>query len=606
MTGAEAILHDLIDMALAEDLAGVASLAVVEGQHFDLPLAPCEWRLRVPLPDGDAIVFRARPSRSRSPSRLSRPPVLHVSRGVPPRSLPAHELLTVLAELLPDPARWPALPVVLADLVLAPGRVEAAARAAAQCLATIAVRPHSMLGWERLAALRDRPFHPTARVRSGWTEAEHDRYGPEAAPLLSLDWVAVRRDCTRAGARGPGPGDEAVGVLSSVEAVVLSEAMAEAGLDGGDYLPLPVHPWQRANVLPQRFAAELADGLCTPLSRSVGSFVPTASVRTLAPPDREGVHLKLPLGVSSLGALRLLPARYLYNGGQGQRLLTAVAARDPLLGARLRLCDERSWWVFHRDGLPEDVAGQLGCLVRHYPPDLVDDPQCTLVPLAALGVTTPDGAAPGLTHLGSVLRLGVTDVLTVVARALTEVALSCFAAGAMPELHGQNVVLAVRGTGVAFLVLRDHDTVRIHRPWLGQAGVDEPDYVVRPGTPNTLVNETPEALLSWFQTLGLQVALAAAVEAEATASGHDEDEGWEAVVAGVREALGALDLPADAARIARYQLLGSPRWPAKRVLTPLLEQTGQPSASMPSARGEAANPLLGGDRPMVGKGVATR
>ena len=47
------------------------------------------------------------------------------------------------------------------------------------------------------------------------------------------------------------------------------------------------------------------------------------------------------------------------------------------------------------------------------------------------------------------------------------------------------------------LVLRDHDAVRVHRPWLAAAGLPDPGYVVDGRTPNTLAPDSPEALLAW-------------------------------------------------------------------------------------------------------------
>ncbi|PLS74726.1 MAG: hypothetical protein CYG61_11105 [Actinobacteria bacterium] len=593
MSGTEEILRDLLDMILAEDLAGATSQAELRTPDGHLPCTPPERTLRVALPGGDSLALRVRSGHPRAPWRMSRPPILRLSPGRPARVLEPHDVLVALAERLPGGHRWPALQAVLRDLLLAPRRAEAAARVAGDCLAEVGARPCSLGPWERLTSLRDRPFHPTARVRSGWSDADHDRYGPEAAAPFPLAWVAVRREVLRRGPGASDPAHEAAGLLAPQETLVVRAAMQELGLDGGDHVALPVHPWQAGHVLAARLAEDLASGVCTPLAAEVGSFVATASVRTLASTTDAAVHVKLPLGVASLGALRLLPPRYLHNGGQGQALLAAVATANPGLGDRLRWCDESDWWVFDRAGVPEDVAGHLGCLLRRYPPDLAGDPGCGLVPLAALGVATPDGRAPALTHLSRLLARSSLDALEVVARALAEVALSCFAAGVMPEVHGQNVVLALRDGALAAIVLRDHDTVRVHLPWLRRRGLSPPNYVVASGTPNTLLSDTPEALLGWFQTLGVQVALAAAVEAEAAESGHDTARGWEAVAAGVADALGNLDLPPDARRVALRQLFSAPAWPAKLVLTPLLQRTGTGGGSMPSAVGESPNPLFG-------------
>ena len=135
-----------------------------------------------------------------------------------------------------------------------------------------------------------------------------------------------------------------------------------------------------------------------------------------------------------------------------------------------------------------------------------------LVPLGALGVVV-GGGAPGLARLiadrgddpaSPAAALAAFDD---VARVVSEVALACFGLGFMPELHGQNAVLACEAGRVSGVVLRDLDTVRLHRPWLAEAGLTDPGYDVKPGAPNSLWAQSPEELLGWFQTLALQVSL---------------------------------------------------------------------------------------------------
>src|SRR5207253_3927334 len=142
----------------------------------------------------------------------------------------------------------------------------------------------------------------------------------------------------------------------------------------------------------------------------------------------------------------------------------------------------------------------LGCLLRVWPDGI--GAGRSLVPLGALGVTVtagdtpappgPDGTAPGLARLiadrgddpaSPAAALATFDD---VARVVSEVALACFGLGFMPELHGQNAVLVVDGGRVTGIVLRDHDTLRLHQPWLADAGLADPGYDVKPGTTNSL------------------------------------------------------------------------------------------------------------------------
>jgi siderophore synthetase component len=178
-----------------------------------------------------------------------------------------------------------------------------------------------------------------------------------------------------------------------------------------------------------------------------------------------------------------------------------------------------------------------------------------------------------------------------IVRALLELGLRCFAYGVMPELHGQNVVLAFQGQRIAALVLRDHDSLRICPPLMQAQGVAAPNYVIDRSTPNTLELNTPRELLAYLQTLAIEVNLYAILAALAERYGREEAHGWHIVRTVLEDCLERVPLPTDIASQARTLLLDEPGWPFKQVLAPLL---GRPSfgTGMPSAMGRLSNPLL--------------
>jgi staphyloferrin B synthase len=623
------VLRSLVDGLIAEDLFGFRSrgrIGSVAGALY-LPLAGDERHVQVGLGAG-AMVFRARPAAALQPYRLSRPPVLLLGPdGVGPMPLAPRDLLEVVVAELAD--GWPAnLDEVLDGLELAVTH-GAVLRGAEWAWGRVrsAARP-TLLDWEGLTALGDRPFHPTGRARQGWDQARYRRYSSASNRPFALDWVAVRRDHLDSGTadrlaealvltrvsrsgeaagraapaipdRDPSPADA---LLSVDERAALDSAMAAAGVAGPDHVVLPVHPWQHAHVLPDLFAAEWRNGVCVPVAKGIGAFRPTASTRTLVPEaEASPVHVKLPLGISTLGALRLLPPRYLANAARAQRLLEAAADQHPALQGRLHVCDEQAWWTFAPPGEGavryDDKPGHLGCLVRVWP-----DTSQSLVPLGALGVVLPDqGSAPGLARLiadrgddptSAAAALAVFDD---VARVVSEIGLACYGLGLMPELHGQNAVLACEAGRVCGVVLRDHDTVRLHRPWLAAAGLPDPGYDVKPGAPNSLWADSPEELLGWFQTLAIEVALQAIGRAVVAAYGVDEETIWRRLADVVRAARSGVDLAPAAAEVTERQLFHATSWPTKLVLGPLLARLGTGGGSMPSGTGRAGNPFLAGD-----------
>ncbi len=535
MPPAELVMADLVDALIRERLCGFGEGMPEDGWYRVGPL-------RLPVHGGDGL----------QPFRYAGGPVRLGGRELAP-----DELLRYVA------ADQPHVEEVAAGLRTA---VE---HAAAVLGARHDGAPGDLLAGERLAATRNRPFHPTARAVVGWTAAELTEYGPMRREPLALRWVAVPAERLRFGG-GAASRRIARLLLDDAEHDRLAD-----GLGAGQYL-LPVHPWQFEHVLPREFAAELDAGLIRPLAPSAGTFRPTASLRTLATADATR-HVKLPLGLSTLGCARLLPPRYLDNGERGERTLRAVLAADPALAGQVAVCDETTWCGWAGDEFT-DRPGHLAAQVRSYPADLLGTPA---LPMAAL-------AAHEWHTLGALLRTGPVEFFRELAGAFTGMALGFLRHGVLPELHGQNVVVALRDGVPWRFVLRDHDTVRIHPQWMAEAGVPDPVYRVRPGTAQSLRLDTAEELTGYLQTLGFQVNLHGIADALARHYGIPAKVLWRELRDAVAGWLDRLDLPEQVER----QLLHAPTWPSREVLGPLLRRGGPASPSMPARTGRVPNPLL--------------
>lgn len=62
-----------------------------------------------------------------------------------------------------------------------------------------------------------------------------------------------------------------------------------------------------------------------------------------------------------------------------------------------------------------------------------------------------------------------------------EICFRLFRLGMMPEVHGQNCVLVWKQGKIEGLLLRDHDALRVHVPWLNANGLEDPAYTLRAG-----------------------------------------------------------------------------------------------------------------------------
>lgn len=448
-----------------------------------------------------------------------------------------------------------------------------------------------LLSWEALSCLKDRPFHPLARAKD-WKESDGYAYATETMASLPLHWVAVPRDrIMRAGAETTVTGQPlAENLLDRVQQVILAKTARACCADSEHWLWLPVHPWQWAWL--NRSAPSKITG-CIDLCAGPGAVIPTASLRSLAVTGSPGTHLKLALSVHTLGAIRALPPRYLHNGILASACLESLRQRDGWLATHLLLCDENQWWALSQRGgsdALESEPGELACMIRRYPAL----PGTTLIPMAALPVVTADGRLPAFDHLiGSARREEAAwRLFGDIARALLELGLRCFAQGVMPELHGQNVLLAFKDQQIVALVLRDHDTLRICRPLMEAQGVAVPNYIIDRSTPNTLELRTSAELLAYLQTLAIEVNLYAVLAALAEYYGREEAYGWHIVRKTLESCLACIPLPAEIASQTKNLLLEEAEWPFKQLLAPLLGVTSF-GTGMPSAMGRVTNPLLG-------------
>jgi siderophore synthetase component len=550
-------MGDLVDALIGEDLFGFGDpRQAPDGE-------PCSFC--VPTGDG-AVRLRLREGGALQRHRFLGGPVLHGSRELHP-----HELLRLLAG-----AEAFGAGAVARDLRTAVehARVTLAARH------DLTPRPGDLLAGERLAATRGRPFHPTARAAAGWTPDELAAYGPMRPDALTLAWVGVHRERLRFGA-GAGGDRLADLLLEPAERERLASAAAALG---SECCLLPVHPWQLDHVLPREFASELEAGVVAPVARAVGRFRPTASLRTLCSP-LPGCHVKLPLGIATLGATRLLPPRYLDNGQRAERLMRALLDRDRALRRRVSLCHEQTWCGWGGDEFG-DRPGQLAAQLRTYPPGALDEPGTLALPMAAL-------AAHEWGTLGPALGDSVepVELFGALAAAFAEVGLRFLGYGVLPELHGQNVVVTLRHGMPERFVLRDHDTLRLHPAWMAAAGVPDPGYRVKPGAPQSLRLDRAEALVGYLQTLGFQVNLHGIADALGRHYGIDEGVFWWRLRAEIAGCLDDVDLPAHVEAVVRRQLLDAPTWPTRQVLGPLLRHGSSSGVSMPAATGAIPNPL---------------
>jgi siderophore synthetase component len=234
-------------------------------------------------------------------------------------------------------------------------------------------------------------------------------------------------------------------------------------------------------------------------------------------------------------------------------------------------------------------------MVRTYPREVIQDPGCRMIPMAALGMLLPDRES----HLFDewlqyrrrpAERAAVLRLFREIAEVFFEINLRLFRIGMLAEVHGQNAVLIWHNGAVSGLLLRDHDSLRVHVPWLVHNGLADPQYRLKPGHPNTLYHDRPEDLLFYLQTLAIQVNARAIIESLSARYRIAETALWSVLRDVLEDLIDRVELPAHARALLRRCLFNAPEWPLKLLIRPMIERAGGPG-SMPFGKGVTQNPF---------------
>ncbi|MFZ6045357.1 IucA/IucC family protein [Pseudomonas sp. CR3202] len=451
---------------------------------------------------------------------------------------------------------------------------------------------------EQWASLRDRPYHPLAKAKQGLLQGEYQQYQAEFARPVALNWVAVDKTLLLCGDGVPDLEQvyPARYLLPEPLQARLARELEERGI-AHSHVALPVHPWQFEHVLQVQLGEAFARGDCQRLDFTEATVFATSSLRSMTPCFASADYLKLPMAIHSLGASRYLPAVKMINGGLSEALLHQVRRLDPVLEQSLHLCDEGKWWAFMppQATLFDEAPRHLSAMVRGYPQALLDDPECRLLPMAALGTPLPGSKRhffdDWMQYRGlPANHASVLALFRELCQRFFDVNLRMFRLGMLGEVHGQNAVLVWKAGQAQGLLLRDHDSLRLFVPWLERNGMADPQYRIKKGHANTLYHQRAEDLLFWLQTLAIQVNVRAIIDTLGQVYGLPVTTLWSALRDVLEELIETIGFDDEARAMIRRHLFEAPRWPQKLLLRPMIERAGGPG-SMPFGKGEVVNPF---------------
>lgn len=461
---------------------------------------------------------------------------------------------------------------------------------------------------EQWASLRDRPYHPLAKAKTGLNQQDYCQYMAEFSEKIPLYWIAVHKDYLMIGSGIKNISkqhplhyfltqQEQVQLLAELEQLKILET----------HIALPVHPWQFERVIHQFLPEAFAKQQCFALKFQSSPFNATSSLRSLAPDSESPFYLKLPMDIYSLCSARYLPAIKMINGQKSQQLLQNAVAKDSKLKKKLWLCDEAIWWAY----LPENIHDyhpdneilyaqeprHLSAMLRHYPDELLKNTQFKLIPMATLGTVIPNSSHHFFDDWMQYRQLSpnhasVRLLFKELCDCFYEVNLRLFKLGMVGEMHGQNAVFVWKDGHAQGVLMRDHDALRVCVPLLEKNGLLDPEYSIKKGYPNTLYNRQPEDLFFFFQTLGIQVNIRAIIDTLAQIYGIPATLLWQDMATSIKQTMSKIDLEYTMQIHLDQLLFKEEFWPFKMLLTPMFEHEDDDPGSMPFGKGRIPNPFL--------------
>ena len=500
--------------------------------------------------------------------------------------------------------------------------------AATNITTTVCQHPHwhqTLIAAEQWASLMDRPFHPLAKGKLGFTATEYKRYMAEFNQPITLVWVAIAKSHLMVAehVQDTTTQNPAKYLLDTTQQQSLMRELDDKGI-AETHIAMPVHPWQMTHVIDDMYADDLANGTVVALRFDTLITYASSSMRSMLIDADTPNSIKLPIGVYALNSKRYLPALKLINGKKNQAILMQARTLDPELSAQLRLWDERLWWGYMSPSHLHDKSAinpqfyqekptHLGAMLRQLPEDLCDD-TIQLLPMASLGMlvyqqgvshhifdgivqegihSTNQNSSQDIAQEGSAQnkKLSVIACFKNLCDVFLGTMLRCLRLGFAPEMHGQNIVIVLKDNRFTSLLLRDHDSVRIYVPWLARQQISDPEYLSPPDFKNRLYRETPQALIFYLQSLGLLVNIRAIIESLVEHYHINEDTLWHEAMISIEQSLVTINFDDDQRQILHDELLNSSHYPHKTLLLPVIARGSDPHGSMPAGESKTINPF---------------
>lgn len=186
-------------------------------------------------------------------------------------------------------------------------------------------------------------LHPGAKTREGFTVEDQLAYSPDFAETLSMPWITVEKSLLS-------PSGEVPSLF-----------------DLGDRWAVPVHPWQRREILFKTYPQEWETGKLADLDRPPIEAHLSTSLRTVVPTDPALPIFKLSVGSLMTSTERSMSRHTVMHGPIFSELLRRAIAKAPPWAERVSLMDEPGGLYWSNTSDQPTRSRQLSLLFRRRP-----------------------------------------------------------------------------------------------------------------------------------------------------------------------------------------------------------------------------------------------
>lgn len=149
--------------------------------------------------------------------------------------------------------------------------------------------------------------------RLGFDTQDYRRYAPEAGTRFRIVWLAVHREHAHFASIGGLDHEQLLQEeLGRTKLDAFRQVLAGQGLDAGDYLFMPTHPWQWFNKIAIGFSADVARQRIVCVGESDDHYAAQQSIRTYFNlDDNRKRYVKTSLSILNMGFMRGLSPYYM-------------------------------------------------------------------------------------------------------------------------------------------------------------------------------------------------------------------------------------------------------------------------------------------------------